>query len=188
MAKPIKINNGQKFNRWTVIKEVESHKQPNGKLVRMFLCKCDCKNESIVSLLSLRNNTSKSCGCYMKEINGNRIGKMSTTHGNTVLSGNEYKSLFFVWNNMKQRCYNQNSKKYSTYGAKGIKICDEWINNFINFRDWSIKNGYFKQSKEIKFKDKLSIDRIDSTKDYCPENCQWITVGQNSSKRHKQNN
>jgi len=184
MAKALLIEKGQKFGRWTIIEEKTSYRQPNGKLCRVFLCKCDCGKESLIKLGTLRNGKSRSCGCYMREVNKKAIVKRSTIHGNTSKNDNEYKSLFFVWNSIKQRCYNQNSSGYYKYGAKGIKVCSEWVNNFIEFRDWSIKNGYYKQPKGTPFKDKLSIDRIDPNKNYSPDNCQWITVSKNTLKRH----
>jgi hypothetical protein len=187
MAKALEINKGERFGRWVIIEESQSHRQQNGKLVRTFSCLCDCGNKANVALSSLRTGRSVSCGCYMKEVNAKRIGKSSITHGNTILKGNEYKSLFFVWNSIKQRCYNPNSDRYHVYGGKGIKICDEWINNFSKFRDWSIENGYFKQPKDTLFKDKLSIDRKNSEGDYTPENCRWISVSENSKRRHLKN-
>jgi hypothetical protein len=125
MAKPILIISGQKFGRWSILKEAPSHRQPCGKLCRVFICICECGNISNVLLYSLRNNRSVSCGCYMKEVNGERIGENSKTHGNTPNGYNEYKSLFFVWNTIKQRCYNPKSLKYHNYGGKGIIVCNE---------------------------------------------------------------
>ena len=65
---------------------------------------------------------------------------------------------------MKQRCYNPNHRKYKNYGARGIKICDEWLGNFATFYEWAINNGY---------EDNLSLDRIDVDKGYEPSNCRW---------------
>ena len=72
---------------------------------------------------------------------------------------------------MKRRCYNERNKEYRWYGDKGIKICDEWISNPKLFEKWAISNGY---------SDDLTIDRIDPSKDYCPENCRWVTRQINS--------
>lgn len=76
-----------------------------------------------------------------------------------------------IFKGMKGRCYNQNNKDYKYYGAKGIHICDKWLNNPKLFEEWSLQNGY---------ENNLTIDRIDSDKDYCPENCRWVTLEENT--------
>jgi len=78
---------------------------------------------------------------------------------------------------MKQRCYNPNNQHYQWYGAKGITICDDWLgdNGLQNFFEWSLSHGY---------NENLTIDRIDSSKGYSPDNCQWVTSSSNSSKAH----
>lgn len=93
---------------------------------------------------------------------------MTKTHGKS-------KDKFYqVWNGMKQRCYNVNNKNYHNYGGRGIKVCDEWLNDFTSFYNWSMNNGY---------KDGLQIDRIDNNKDYEPSNCRWVNRYINNNNR-----
>lgn len=72
---------------------------------------------------------------------------------------------------MKKRCNDENSKDFRFYGARGIKVCDEWMKDPKRFEEWALSNGY---------EDSLTIDRIDPRKGYCPENCRWISSEDNS--------
>lgn len=95
-----------------------------------------------------------------------------TFHANKNVTSNTRLTKAFL--GMKNRCYDTSASDYKFYGAKGIKICDEWLYHPDEFISWSLQNGY---------KDGLSIDRIDSSKDYCPDNCRWIPMKLNS--KHK---
>lgn len=84
--------------------------------------------------------------------------------------------LSLIYNSMLRRCYVKEDKSYRYYGEKGIRVCKEWLENPKAFSDWACKNGY---------KITLTIDRIDSTKNYEPSNCRWVDAETNS--RFKEN-
>jgi hypothetical protein len=75
---------------------------------------------------------------------------------------------------MIRRCYDPTHNRYYCYGANGITICDTWLNDFQEFVEWSLSNGY---------DDDLSIDRKDCLKPYEPENCRWIEKNKQSANR-----
>lgn len=91
-------------------------------------------------------------------------------HGFTVT----HPQLMNVWQTMKSRCNNQNREKYKDYGARGIKLCEEWEHSAESFCKWALDNGY---------KEGLQIDRIDNDGNYEPSNCRWVSAKQNSRNR-----
>lgn len=100
---------------------------------------------------------------------------------NKIRRGNGYKyhglsntPLNIVWYGMKERCNNPNSSNYKWYGGRGISICKEWNEDFYSFYTWAINNGW---------EEGLELDRVDNSKDYCPENCKWITHKQQCRNR-----
>jgi len=78
----------------------------------------------------------------------------------------EKTSTYVIWAGMKQRCMNPKAPGYKWYGALGVKVCDEWL-IFENFLEDMGERP-----------EGMSLDRIDSTKNYCKDNCRWATAKQ----------
>ena len=152
----------QKFGRLTAIKPVGTNKHHRV----IWKCLCDCGNVLETTSDSLIKGRTKSCGCLAHEYRTS--GQAHRQHGGCGTR------LYRIWKGMKRRCNNVNNPDYQKwYGKYGIKVCDEW-NDFEKFREWSLSNGY---------NDSLSIDRIDYTKGYSPDNCRWVTAREQSNNR-----
>lgn len=93
-----------------------------------WLCLCNCGKEKIIRGSSLKNETTKSCGCLREEI----ITKTMTAHGHK--KNRKPTGFYQSWQNMKSRCTNPNNKDYKDYGGRGITVCDEWLYSFTNFK------------------------------------------------------
>ena len=155
IMKRINYYKGQKLNNLTFIEELPKR---NGRRYAKFMCYCG--NEFVTEIGSIRRGNTTSCGCYQI--------KQLTTHGLTS------HPLYKVWVGMKGRCLNRNDKAYNNYGDRGITICKKWTEDFLEFYNWSIKNGYLRN---------LTVERINNDNGYFPENCTFITNGEQAYNR-----
>ena len=146
---------GMKFGCYTVMNDRISKPQRHGTRT-YWRCKCDCGCEYYKESYSIVANKNEYCPACKP-------------------SGVRNERLYHVFHGMIQRCENTKNPNYYLYGQKGVKVCSEWRENYQTFKTWAYQNGYDTEHN-------LTIDRIDSDGDYCPSNCQWISLSENSIK------
>ena len=152
-----KVFPGARFGLLTVVSEGKPIPRNDGKSPRKTtICLCECGKEVTILRESLASGNTKSCGCLNA-----RKGRPARrkTHGMTETR------LYRIWSHMKSRCDQPNNNRFYRYGARGIKVCDEWHESFERFYEWAMANGY---------REDLTIERKDNDMGYCPENCCWI--------------
>jgi len=146
----------KQYGKLTILSELEALRLPSGQVNRVFECLCECDNITKVRWLHLKRGRITSCGCIQKTKKG--------------LSNSVYGRLL---NSMVTRCKENYTEKH-IYFDKGIKVCDEWLNDIELFVEFCKNNGYKKG---------LHIDRIDNSKGYYPNNCRFVTPKENCNNR-----
>ena len=163
MGKPLADMQGQVFGRLTVL---ERDSFSNGKT--RWLCRCECGQSTVVIGQLLRNGKPRSCGCLRAE----RAAETATKHGGYV--GRKPTRTMRIWKNMIQRTSNPTCPMYSRYGGAGINVC----------KTWQTFEGFVADMGEAP--DGLTLERVDNSKGYSPENCAWREPAEQA--RNKRNN
>ena len=135
-----------RFGRLTVLSLAGYSK--SGNLV--WKCQCECGNVANVVGSKLLNGHTKSCGCLRRSED---------------IRGESHTRLYHIWKGMLARCSSPANDNYKWYGGKGVEVCSQW-RRYTAFRQWAFANGY---------QENLEIDRIDSSGNYEPSNCRWLT-------------
>ena len=147
---------GSVFGYLTIIKDAGRDK--NGRYVKA-LCKCGRIKKYRLS--HVKYGKIKSCGCYSKE----QAAKRNWTHG---LSSHP---LYGVRQNIINRCKDMNDEHY---GKRGVRMCEEWLNDFKSFYDWAISNGW-KKGMEVDKDAKAIKLGLPPPLIYSPDWCSIIT-------------
>ena len=144
-----------------------------------------CDNQPILQISKgYKQQTCGAAECKFKASTDHSVDK------ETRMSGMEHlKQLKSVWNGMQKRCYNKKDKNYKYYGAKGIEI--EWScfddfkeDMFTDYRQF--RTEWMENGAELRLSPE--IDREDSARSYCKDNCRWISKSENATRKNDEYN
>ena len=131
-----------------------------------------------VSKLTSTKKTSWCSDCYKKFYESDP--RIRANRAINVINHHESHPLYTRWGNMTQRCYNVSHTAYKDYGARGIKICDEWKG----------RGGYEKWYNYVILlphcgEEGRTLDRIDNNGNYEPGNLRWATKKEQIANQRK---
>ena len=144
----IEYAKGDKVGVFEFVKNVEPIITKSKRVRRCVQLKCPHCNAVFTGVIDTLKYKQRSCGCK----------QWAGKHGKWGIR------LYSIWDGMKQRCLNPNSKVFHRYGGRGIKVYKEW-QEFLPFYDWAMANGY---------QEDLTLDRKDNDLGYSPDNCRWV--------------
>lgn len=145
---------GQTFGRLKVLSK-HPERSNNGSVQWLVKCECGTSEPFLIIGATMKSGNTTSCGCLRREKTAEKFRK----HG---LHG---KPEYWIWVDMRRRCYTKTFKQYKDYGGRGIRLSDEWNESFENF----YKDMGPRPSEEH------SIDRINNDGNYEKGNCRWTT-------------
>jgi hypothetical protein len=182
LPKRAKDLTGQRYGSLLAVRPTRLSDQ--GSMVWEWRCDCGTLCEGTGTQIkavakAAVNPKVPSCGCVKAE----RARETNTTHGYSR------HPLFAIWQAMKQRCHNPNHKEYPRYGAKGVTICQEWLDNPESFVKWALDQGW---RKGMHIDKDMRSDALGTTREYSPVTCQIVSgavnVGYSGSRQNHQHN
>lgn len=163
---------GMRFGRLTALNATGERKNNSP----VWLCQCDCGNTIAVPRQRLVSYSTQSCGClrdYLADQKKNEEYNRQRSSG-----------LYSIWRDLVRKCTDPKYENYANFGGRGIKMCDEWLENMDTFFKWALANGYDGNRP----KEENILDLIDPNGDYCPENCRWVDQKTQTNNTRKSQN
>lgn len=163
---------GEKFGLLTVIEKAVLQSKHD-----KWRCICDCGKMTVSFGFTLRNGSSKSCGCVAAKKSKERwknpsLAERQKQSEKAKTHGMSKHPAYQSWADMRQRCQKPNHKWFASYGGRGIIVCNEW-QRFEKF--WEDMGPTWFEGAQI--------GRKDNDAGYSKQNCKWETAQEQQSNK-----